>query len=69
MATKKNDEKDPTSWPALVHRLTRSWSALLRFLVTLAVIALLAGATWWALDLGSIELGPVVVHGTPLPAA
>ncbi|MFD4672007.1 hypothetical protein ACFWNN_19910 [Lentzea sp. NPDC058450] len=60
---------DPNSWPALVHRLSQNWRALLRLLFALAVITVIAGAAWWLLGLGSVEFGPIVIHGSPQPVA
>ncbi|GHH46514.1 hypothetical protein [Lentzea cavernae] len=54
--------KDPGTWPALVHRLTATWGALLRLLVALAVITAMLALTWWLLDLGSVQIGPVEIQ-------
>ncbi|GLY53387.1 hypothetical protein [Lentzea sp. NBRC 102530] len=64
-----NAQNDPGSWPALLHRMTSTWAALLRLLFAIVVIAAVVALAWWLLDLGSIQFGPIVVEGTPNPAA
>ncbi|SFR30006.1 hypothetical protein SAMN04488564_12558 [Lentzea waywayandensis] len=54
--------QDPGTWPALVHRLTSSWSALLRSLVALAIITAVLAITWYLLGLSSVHVGPVEIH-------
>jgi hypothetical protein len=54
--------QDPGTWPALVHRLTSTWSALVKLLVALAVITAVLAITWYLLGLSSVHVGPVEVH-------
>ncbi|MFD5830600.1 hypothetical protein [Lentzea sp. NPDC060358] len=54
--------QDPATWPALVHRLTNTWHALLRLLVALAVITAVLAITWYLLRLSSVHIGPVEIH-------
>lgn len=54
--------QDPGTWPALVHRLTSTWPALLRLLVALAIITAILATTWYVLRLSSVHVGPVEVH-------
>jgi hypothetical protein len=53
---------DPRSWPALLHRLATSWSALLRLLFGLAaVVAIITIALCFLGDV-SVHLGPLVIE-------
>lgn len=54
--------QDPGTWPALVHRLMSTWSALLRLLVALAIITAVLAITWYLLRLSSVHVGPVEIH-------
>lgn len=59
---------DPAGWPALLHRLTTSWSALLRLLIGVAVIvAVVTGALCLLGDV-TVQLGPFGVELRPEPA-
>ncbi len=52
---------DPTTWPALLHRPTDSWSSAARLVFTLSVlVAVLTGALLLLGDV-TVEVGPVAV--------
>lgn len=58
---------DPEGWPALLHRLATSWSALLRLLVGVAIaVAIITGALHVLGDV-RIEFGPFAVERRVTP--
>lgn len=59
---------DPTGWPALLHRLTTSWSALLRLLIGVAVIVAVVTAALCFLGDVTVQIGPFGVELGPEPA-
>lgn len=58
---------DPTGWPALLHRLTTSWSALLRLLIGVAVIVAVITAALCVLGDVTVQVGPFGVELRPAP--
>jgi hypothetical protein len=55
---------DPTTWPALLHRWTDSWSSAARLATTLAVLVALLTAALLVLGDVTVEFGPIAVDRT-----
>lgn len=53
---------DPTTWPALLHRWTASWSSSVRLLVTLSSLIAVLTAALLVLGDVTVEIGPVGVE-------